>query len=100
LRAWGQFVGKRYAHLDNILWVNGGDYTPPDKSILRAVAEGLREANPSVLQTVHNGPETLTLDHWSPSRDNWLSINTVYTYGPIYDVMREQSARAARCRPC
>jgi hypothetical protein len=95
LRAWGQFVGKRYAHLDNILWVNGGDYTPPDKSILRAVAEGLREADPSVLQTVHNGPETLTLDHWSPSRDNWLSVNTVYTYGPIYDVMREQSARAA-----
>ena len=95
LRRWGQFVGKRYAHLKNILWVNGGDYTAPDKSIVRAVAEGLREANPSALQTVHNGPETLTLDHWSPSRDSWLSVNTVYTYGHVYDVMREQSARAA-----
>lgn len=92
LRAWGQFVGKRYARFNNILWVNGGDYTPPDKSIMRAVAEGLREANPAALQTAHNGPETSALDYWSG--EDWLAINSVYTYGPIYELMRSQRARA------
>lgn len=96
LRAWGRFVGKRYARLNNILWVNGGDYTAPDKSVVRAVAEGIREANPAALQTVHNGPETTTLDYWPPLSEGWLSVNTVYTYGAVYDVMREQCERAGR----
>jgi hypothetical protein len=96
LRAWGRYVGERYARFNNILWVNGGDYSAPDRSIVRAVAEGLRESNPTALQTAHNGPETLTLDYWSTSGDGWLSINSVYTYGPVYGVMREQCSRAER----
>jgi hypothetical protein len=90
---WGRFAGKRYARFNNILWVNGGDYNAPDKSIVRAVAQGLRETNPAALQTAHNGPDTSALDYWSA--EDWLSINTVYTYGPVYDLMRRQVAQGA-----
>lgn len=81
LRSYGRFVGQRYGSLGNIVWVQGGDYNPPDKDLVRAVAEGIRETDPDALQTAHNAPETSALAYW---RDEpWLSVDNVYTYGPV-----------------
>ena len=37
LRAYGQWVANRFKNYDNILWVQGGDYDAPDKTLARAV---------------------------------------------------------------
>lgn len=81
LRDYGRFVGRRYASLDNILWVQGGDYNVPDKDLVRAIADGIRETDPGALHTAHNSPETAALDYWHG--EPWLAVNNVYTYGSV-----------------
>jgi hypothetical protein len=58
LSAYGRFVGSRYRGFDNIMWVNGGDFDPDDKDIVRAVGNGIREEDPTALGTFHGAPET------------------------------------------
>ncbi|QKC85284.1 DUF4038 domain-containing protein [Mesorhizobium sp. NZP2077] len=82
LNAYGHFVGHRYRRFDNIIWVNGGDYSPVDKDLVRAVAKGIMEEDPDALSTVHGSPETPPLEFWD--HDPWLKVNNVYTYGPVY----------------
>ncbi|HEX5958958.1 MAG TPA: DUF4038 domain-containing protein, partial [Hyphomicrobiaceae bacterium] len=82
LRAYGQYVGRRYAGFTNILWVHGGDFNPPRKDIVRAIAEGIREHDTRSLNTAHCGRDTAALDHWSG--EAWLQLDTVYTYEPVH----------------
>jgi Protein of unknown function (DUF4038)/Putative collagen-binding domain of a collagenase len=82
LNAYGRFVGRRYRHFENIMWVNGGDYDPPDMELVRAVANGVMEEDADALGTVHNAPETAPLEFWG--YEPWLQVNNVYTYGPVY----------------
>jgi hypothetical protein len=82
LREYGRFVRQRYGRLGNIVWVQGGDYNPPEKNLVRAVAEGIRETDPDALHTAHTAAETAALDFWSG--EPWLSVNNVYTYGPVH----------------
>ncbi|WP_269930496.1 apiosidase-like domain-containing protein [Aminobacter sp. HY435] len=81
LRNYGRFVGKRYARFDNILWVQNGDYNPPDKDLIRAIAAGIHETDPDALQTAHNAPETAALEYWPG--EPWLNVDNVYTYGTV-----------------
>jgi hypothetical protein len=83
LRDYGRYVGRRFGGLDNIVWVEGGDYNPPDKALIRALAEGIRESDPDALQTAHGSPGSPALEHWSG--EPWLAINNVYTYGPVHE---------------
>lgn len=92
LRGYGRFLGRRFGAFENIVWVNGGDFDPPDKAPVRAIAEGLRETMPNALQTVHASAEHSGLEAW-PGED-WLAIDTIYTYGPV-----EAGARQAFRRP-
>ncbi|PSJ58642.1 DUF4038 domain-containing protein [Pseudaminobacter soli (ex Li et al. 2025)] len=91
LLAYGRFVGKRYAGLDNILWVEGGDYNPPEKDLVRAVAQGISETDPGALHTAHNAPETAALDYWRG--EPWLKVNNVYTYDPVWKAATDQYLR-------
>lgn len=81
LRAYGRFVGRRYRHFDNIMWVHGGDYDPADKDLVSAVAKGIMEENPDSLGTVHNAHETAPIEFWG--HETWLNVNNVYTYGSV-----------------
>ncbi len=81
LRAYGQYLGRRFARFQNIIWVQGGDYDPPDKVLVDAVAEGIAESSPGVLQTVHGDRDSVTARFWEHSK--WLAIDTVYTYGDV-----------------
>lgn len=81
LRAYGRYVGQRFAKYPNIIWVQGGDYDPPDRNLVMAVAMGIAETNPSALQTVHGNPDTVTSDFWRDA--SWLDIDSVYTYGNV-----------------
>jgi hypothetical protein len=92
LRRYGQFLGNRYRDFGNILWVHGGDYKPPNKAVVNAIAEGIREADPKALHTAHASPETSAVAYWQG--EPWLAVNTVYTYRPVYfAALREFSRR-------
>ena len=83
LEAYGRFVGERYRRFDNIVWVNGGDLNPDLPELIDAVARGLTATDPDALQTAHLQPDTPPRDFWSDAE--WLDIDGVYTYDPVYD---------------
>jgi hypothetical protein len=81
LRAYGRYLGKRYARYPNIIWVQGGDYDPPDRALVDALAKGIAEVAPGALQTVHGNRDSATAAYWPDAK--WLSIDTVYTYDDV-----------------
>ncbi|HEX5999634.1 MAG TPA: DUF4038 domain-containing protein [Hyphomicrobiaceae bacterium] len=94
MRRYGQTLGRRYRDAGNILWVQAGDYDPPRKDLVRAVADGIRESDTRALHTAHGGPGSAGIQHWQG--EPWLQLNNVYTYGPVYAEALRQYARAER----
>jgi hypothetical protein len=89
LRSWGQYVGRRYAKYDNIIWCIGGDTDPsPEKDKILACVRGILEYDQRHLFTTHNHPETLTITPWPG--EQWLTINNVYSYSTaLYEFCKE-----------
>jgi hypothetical protein len=81
LRAYGQYVANRFRAYDNIMWVQGGDYDPPDKTLARAVANGIRDVDTAGkwLQTFHGNRGTGALEFLNTTSDPWLTVNDIYT---------------------
>jgi chitodextrinase len=85
-RAYGAYVGARYAAFSNIVWISGNDYQAWGDTYdpyVTAVAQGIRAADPSALQTVElNYFTSGSLDDptWAPLID----LNASYTYNPTY----------------
>lgn len=94
LRIYGEYLGQRFAHLDNIVWVEGGDYNPPDKDLVRAIVDGISKYDPEALHTAHNSPEWAALDYWD--KEPWLAINNIYTYEPVFQDAVAQYARSEK----
>ena len=78
LRTYGQYVANRFKAYDNVLWVQGGDYNPPEKTLLRAVANGIRDVDPARLQTFHGARGTSALGFFGTT-EPWLTLNNIYT---------------------
>lgn len=81
LKAYGQYVGRRFARFTNIIWVQGGDYDPSDKRLVNAVAEGIGTVAPDSLQTVHSSRDTVTNVFWNGA--DWLRADAIYTYDDV-----------------
>jgi len=81
MRSYGRYLGRRYGGLDNIIWVHGGDYNPPDKNLVNAMVEGIDEYDLNAVHTAHGSPGSPALGHWAD--ESWLTINTVYTYDSV-----------------
>lgn len=94
LREYGRYLGRRYAGFSNIVWVHAGDFNPPDKDRVRAIALGIRELDRTALHTAHGAPETSVMDYWRG--EPWLQVNNVYTYKPVHAASREQHVRPER----
>ncbi len=94
LRAYGEYVGRRYREFTNILWVHAGDFDPPRKDLVRAVADGIRAIDRHALHTAHPAPETVALDYWAG--EPWLRLGNVYTYKPVYVAALAHYARPER----
>ena len=95
--AYGRFVGRRFRSFRNIVWLSGNDFQTwkdqADDAVARAVALGIRSANPAALQTVE-------LDFLrSASRDDprWrgiIQLDAAYTYFATYaEVLKEYERR-------
>jgi hypothetical protein len=94
LKNYGRYLGQRYQAFTNVVWVNAGDYNPPDKELVDAIAEGLRGTLPSALQTAHAAPETAAGDYWGDRA--WLDLNNVYTYSDVYTAAAQQYSNDSR----
>ncbi len=78
LRAYGRYIATRFQAHNNILWVNGGDFDPPERDLLRAVASGITDVDAKWLHTFHGGRGTSALGFLGTG-EAWLSVNNVYT---------------------
>ena len=85
--AYGQYLGNRYRRFDNIIWLNGNDFNTwkdaGDDEVVRAVAMGIKSADPRHLQTIELNVETSSSSDdptWAPI----ISLNGTYTYSPTY----------------
>lgn len=85
--AYGQYLGNRYKKFPNIAWISGNDFSSwensSDDALARAVARGIRSADPNHIQTVEFLPPAgASLDDrtWA----HLVSINGAYVYGPTY----------------
>lgn len=79
---YGRFIGNRYKHNRNIIWVIGGDRNPREDSddveIWRAMARGIVETvggNDKALMTFHPQTASSTWFH----EDEWLDFNMLQT---------------------
>jgi hypothetical protein len=85
-RAYGQFLGQRYAGFDNILWMHGNDYQdwgPDNDRFTTALARGIRDFDGRHLHTVElNFFLSSSTDdpEWAPLID----LNAAYSYDPVY----------------
>ncbi len=79
---YGKFLGKRYQHASNIVWMLGGDRPPQDdkddwKPVYAAIAKGIDEgAGKHFLKTFHPGGYV-----WESSvylhKEPWLDFNMI-----------------------
>lgn len=97
LREYGRFVGSRWRDLDNVVWVDGGDFNPPPvgMTLMNAVAAGIKEADPRHMHTAHFGEGTSAGDLAPPL----LDIDTTYTYAPTYLKVAKDHAADRGKRP-
>jgi hypothetical protein len=78
-RALGEWLGARFAHRSNIMWILGGDQDPYDAfEEIRALAGGLKAAAPHHLCTYHPSSSHSSTDVYP--HESWLDVNMTYTY--------------------
>ncbi len=93
LYGYGQYLANRFAGLNNIVWVNGGDRNPADPSLMTSIIDGIRSVNTTWLHTFHGQRETSALD-FVGSATNWLSLNAVYVGDSAGQKVSAQYGRA------
>ena len=94
LTTYGTYVGNRYKSYPNIVWVQGGDYTPSgaDLDNVNAVANGIKAGVGGVhLHAAHWGEEISGLEGPSVT---WLNVDTTYTYSTPHVYQKTLSDRA------
>jgi hypothetical protein len=94
----GSYVGRRYKNRANILWVIGGDFTPPSGSEgekrLHKFMEGIKAAGASQLWAGDWNAPCLSTDVRAFASD--MDVNAVYTYGMSgHDGLTYAESRAA-----
>lgn len=90
--AYGRYLGRRYKKFPNIVWFNGNDFrtwsNPSHNVAVKAVAGGIRSADPTHIQTVELNPDSSSLD--DPSWRPFIQLDAAYTYRPTYpEVLQE-----------
>ena len=85
LRDYGRYLGNRYKDFANILWVDAGDYNPPNPEIVRAVALGILDNDTVHLHTAHCGRRNSAMDCFP--NESWLTVNASYTSFITYEAV-------------
>lgn len=112
-RDYGRYLGSKFTQ-PNIIWKHGNDFQTwgdlNDRTLVRTVGEGIRELDGTdTMQTVLGyASPSAALDfvygksgsgeNSGPADPAWapfVNISTIYTYGPSYDYVAPEFARAA-----
>lgn len=97
-RAYGRFLGRRFAAHKNVVWILGGDANPRDRAFaITEMAWGIKAEAPQHLITVHNAPENPSANFFQT--ELWLDINFAYTYKETYQQVYNEWNRLAVERP-
>lgn len=91
LEAYGEYVGRRFGGLGNIVWIEGGDYDPPDKALVQALVKGIGRSAPHNLQSFHGNPGSAGRLFWGDPQ--WLDIDALYSYDDIQAAGRDRYDR-------
>jgi len=85
-REYGRYLGNRYKHFDNLLWLMGGDRNP-GKALpeVHEIALGVEENDKRHLFTAHVAPEHSPVDVYP--QETWLDVNVTYTYKLVHDTL-------------
>jgi hypothetical protein len=75
VQAYAAAVAARYQAIDNLIWVNGGDYFPPTMAIPNALAAGILSQDTRHLMTTHWARG----DAGTRGSPTWLTQNSIYT---------------------
>jgi hypothetical protein len=109
LTQYGQFLGQRYKSFPNIVWVEGGDYTPStsgspsEMDLVNAIANGIIAGegggSGTHLQTAHFGGDQG--NEASDLNPAWLSVDSTYTAlgTGLYTEAQRQFGRDMGVRP-
>src|SRR5262249_48178805 len=98
-RAYGHFLGKRYARFKNLMWMHCGDRNPDERlaDCARQLALAMKEEAPDQLHTAHLTHEFASARFFAT--DPWLDVNMAYTYGPSYKHVLPEYERNSPVRP-
>jgi hypothetical protein len=98
-RAYGEFLGRRYARFKNLMWMHCGDRNPDENlaECARALASAIRVVAPHHLHTAHLGPGFASAAFFH--REPWLDVNLGYTYGASYLHVLPEYERRDPVRP-
>ncbi len=103
-RAYGRYLGKRYAGFDNLLWFHGNDYgahTPENDKLATAIALGIKDFDDRHLHTIEidwngTGATSLDDDRWAPL----VGLSGAYTYRPVYEpILKDYNRKTDRRIP-
>ncbi|MHC1764227.1 MAG: glycoside hydrolase family 140 protein [Verrucomicrobiia bacterium] len=84
-RWYGQWIGRRYREMPNLIYVLGNDRVPGAiREKIHAVAEGIRSEDPNHLMTYHAAPGHSSADVWERAKTAWLTLNGTYLYGDVW----------------
>jgi hypothetical protein len=79
---YGQFLGKRYAKYDNLIWVMGGDRNPdPALEEIDMIAFGIKEFDHRHLFTAHCHPDAVPAEQYP---NGWLDFGNTYDYQIVH----------------
>jgi Protein of unknown function (DUF4038)/Putative collagen-binding domain of a collagenase len=77
LQGYGAWLGNRWLSYDNIMWVAGGDNNPTDRTLSRAIVNGIKSVSNKWLFAWHGARNTNALTFWAGDVA-WLDLNTIY----------------------
>jgi hypothetical protein len=84
-RCYGEWIGKRYRAVPNLIYVIGNDRDPGGlRDKLNAFAEGIRSQDATHLVTYHARPGRSSAEVWPPAQYLWLTLNSTYLYGDVW----------------
>ena len=99
MRAYGEFLGARYARQPNLVWAAGGDWAADGPSYavtdeVTAYVEGLRSRDAAHLWTGHGGQQSGAEAYGHLG----LDLNTTYRYPPeqVPEAVRADAGRSPR----
>lgn len=79
-KAYGEWIGKRYANATNLVWVLGGDRMPQNEthlSVIRKMAEGIKSTDKNHLLTFHPTGGQSSYDFFAD--DAWIDFHMSQT---------------------